>query len=254
MLKLTRPLVIFDIEATGIDIARDRIVELALVRLEPNGHEEIHEWRLNPQMPIPKEATAIHGISDADIAQAPTFAEIAPALAELLRGTDLGGYNARRFDVPMLECEFARVGMLPTPFDGALVVDAQEIFFHREPRTLIGAVRFYCNDDHHGAHGAKNDAVATWRVLKSQLERYSDLPRELDALIKVVGPKERFIDPTRRLKFDDQGDVVINFGTHRGEKLIEMVKTNRSYLQWMMSGEWHPKVIETLRQVLSEQQ
>ena len=205
-------------------------------------------------MPISREVTAIHGISDADVAQAPTFADLAPKLTELLRGVDLGGYNARRFDVPMLECEFARVGITPAPFDGALVVDAQEIFFQREPRTLTGAMRFYCNADHAGAHGAKSDAVATWRVLQSQLERYSDLPRELDELIKVVGPKERFVDPTRRFKLDEQGAVVMNFGPHRGERLTEIVKTNRSYLQWMMSGDWHPKVIETLRQVLSEQQ
>jgi DNA polymerase-3 subunit epsilon len=224
-----------------------------MVRLDPSGREDVYDWRVNPEMLIPREATAIHGISDLDVARAPTFAQLAPQLADLLTGTDLGGYNARRFDVPMLECEFARAGIQPAPFDGALVVDAQEIFFNREPRTLSGAVRFYCNDTHTGAHGARSDAVATLRVLRSQLERYSDLPRDLDGLIKVVGPKERFVDPTRRLKIDDQGDVVINFGTHRGEKLIEIVKTNRSYLQWMMSGDWHPKVIEALRVVLSEQ-
>ncbi len=250
-LQLRRPLVIFDIEATGTDVARDRIVEIALVRIEPSGAQSVKEWRMNPEMPIPPASTAVHGISDHHVKEAPTFRQLASELREHLSNVDLGGYNARRFDVPMLECEFVRVGMA-SPFDDALIIDAQEIFFSREPRTLVGAVRFYCQEDHIGAHGAKADAVATAKVLSAQLARYPDLPHELEALVKLVGPKERYVDPTQRFKLDERGEAVFNFGKYRGEKLAEMVRTNRDYLKWMLAGDWHPKVLDVLRKALEE--
>lgn len=252
LLQLERPLVFFDIEATGVDVMKDRIVELALVRLLPDGTQTVHEWRVNPEMPIPKEASAVHHISDADVATAPTFKQLVSSLIPLLTNVDLAGYNARRFDVPMLEAEFDRVGIRPAPFADAQIVDAQEIFYQREPRTLAGALRFYCQEELQGAHGARQDTLATVKVLQGQLDKYADLPRTVGALVKVVQPKERFVDPTRRLVMNENGEVLINFGHHRGSKLSDMARNNRGYLEWILSGDWHPKVHDAVKAALNQ--
>lgn len=252
LLQLERPLVFFDIEATGIDVMKDRIVEIALVSVMPDGSQTVHEWRVNPEIPIPKEATAVHHITDADVATAPTFRQLASTIAPLLKNVDLAGYNARRFDVPMLEAEFDRAGMRPAPFDGANIVDAQEIFYQREPRTLAGALRFYCAEELVGAHGAREDTIATLKVLEGQLAKYGDLPRTVDALCRLVQPKERFIDPTRRLVMNESGDVLINFGHHKGSKLSDMAKNNPGYLEWILSGDWHPKVHDAVKAALKQ--
>lgn len=250
-LKLTRPLVVFDLEATGIDTQRDRIVELAAVRITPEGTQKCYEWRINPEMPIPPGATAIHGITDADVASAPRFRDLVPELGALFSGVDLGGYNARRFDVPMLECEFARADVRPAPFEGALVVDPQEIFYLKEPRTLTAAVRYYCNEELQGAHGARADAQAAAKVLYAQLGRYQDLPRDLATLIELTKPKDRYVDPTRKLALNGAGEPVINFGQHKGARLADLAKTKRDYLLWMLNGEWHPKVIEAVKAAIA---
>lgn len=252
VLALSRPLVVFDIEATGKDPVTDRIVELAVVILKPDGSEVVKDWRINPTIPIPNEAAQIHGITDADIANAPTFASLAPMLMSIFSGCDVSGFNARTYDVPMLECEFARAGIAPSPLANARIVDSKEIFHKKEPRDLSAAVRFYCKEELVGAHGAKADAIATAKVLMAQLARYEDLPRTVEALDLLFKPKENFVDPTRKLRFDDAGEAMINFGQHRGVRLSALAKDKREYLEWIMQGEWHPKVKEAVKAALDK--
>lgn len=251
-LQLSRPLVVFDLEATGVDPAVERIVELAVVIMKPDGTQIVRDWRINPTIPIPKQATAIHGISDADVASCPTFAELVPTFVSVFTDVDVSGFNARGFDVPMLECEFARAGVEPSPLSLARIVDSKDIFHQREPRDLSAAMRFYCKEELVGAHGAKADAIAAGRVLMAQLERYSDLPATVDGLADLFAPKERYVDPTRKLRFDEQGEPVINFGLHRGTKLSDLVQKKRDYLEWMLQGEWHPKVKECVKATLEK--
>jgi DNA polymerase-3 subunit epsilon len=229
---------------------RDRIVELSAVTLMPSGEQRVKTWRVNPQMPIPPTATAVHGISDADVKACPTFSALAPTLVSVFSGCDLGGYNARTFDVPMLEVEFDRVGVKPSPVADACIVDAKEIFHGKEPRDLAAAMRFYCNEPLVGAHGAEADALATAKILLAQLARYSDLPRDVDALERAFLKAERFVDPTRRLRMDEQGRVVVNFGQHKGTLLNDLAMKKRDYLEWMLDGEWHPRVKEAIRNAL----
>jgi DNA polymerase-3 subunit epsilon len=207
---------------------------------------------LNPQIPIPPAATKIHGISDADVATCPTFAQLAPTFVSIFQGADVSGYNARGFDVPMIECEFARAGVNPSPLAGAKIVDSKEIFHSKEPRDLSAAMRFYCKAELVGAHGAKADALAAARVLMAQLDHYPDMPQSVDALAELFQPKERFVDPTRKLRFDDAGEAVINFGQHRGVRLVDLVVKKRDYLEWIMQGEWHPKVKDAVKAVLDK--
>ena len=252
VLALSRPLVVFDIEATGRDPVMDRIVELAVVILKPDGTQVVKDWRINPTVAIPHEASLIHGIYEADIAQAPTFATLAPMLMSIFSDCDVSGFNARTYDVPMIECEFARAGITASPLAGARIVDSKEIFHKKEPRDLSAAVRFYCKEEPVNAHGAKADAMATAKVLMAQLERYDDLPRTVEALDVMFKPKENFVDPTRKLRFDEAGEPIINFGQHRGVKLTTLAKDKREYLEWIMQGEWHPKVKEAVRAALDK--
>ncbi|MCC6809922.1 MAG: 3'-5' exonuclease [Deltaproteobacteria bacterium] len=249
-LQLSRPLVVFDLEATGRDPFNDRIVELGVVIVKPDGQQFVRDWRIHPTIPIPPEVTLIHGITDQDVVGCPTFAELVPTLISIFTDVDVSGFNARGFDVPMLDCEFMRAGVSPSPLEQARIVDSKEIFHSKEPRDLSAAVRFYCKEELVGAHGAKADALAATKVLLAQLDRYPDLPRSVDALVPLFQPKERYVDPTRKLKLDDKGEAMINFGQHRGTKLTELVEKKRDYLEWIMQGEWHPKVKEAVKAVL----
>ncbi|MDM7914436.1 MAG: 3'-5' exonuclease, partial [Candidatus Eisenbacteria bacterium] len=197
-LNLDRPLVFLDTETTGTDLNQDRIVQIALVKLYPDGRREEFESLVNPEMPIPREAQAIHGITDGDVALAPPFRRIAPTIALFCRGCDLAGFNLGRFDVPLLRAEFQRAGHA-WDLDGVRVVDVQRIYHAMEPRDLSAARRYYCGCEHEGAHGAMADTRVTLEVLLAQLERYPDLPRDvagLDARFNL--PDDRFLDPTRK--------------------------------------------------------
>jgi DNA polymerase-3 subunit epsilon len=249
-LQLSRPLVVFDIEATGVDPVMDRIVELAVVIVKPDGSQIVRDWRVNPTIPIPPAATAIHHITNEDVAACPTFAELAPTFVSVFSDSDVSGFNARGFDVPMLECEFARAGVEPSPVANARILDSKDIFHAKEPRDLSAAMRFYCREELVGAHGAKPDAIAATRVLMAQLERYPDLPQSVDTLAELFVPKERFVDPTRKLRFDTDGGAVINFGQHRGVRIDELAQKKRDYLEWMLQGEWHPKVKAAIKATL----
>jgi DNA polymerase-3 subunit epsilon len=235
--KLDRPLAAFDIEATGATPRADRIVELAITRIHPDNHRDTHVYRVNPGMPIPPEATRIHGITDADVAGSPLFAAIARDVLALLENCDLAGYNVERFDIPMLQEEFIRAG-LRFELEGRRVIDAQRIYHRRVPRDLTAALAYYCNEMHIDAHGAEADVLATIRVLEAQLDRYPDLPRDLDALHDYCNPRDpSWADRTGKLKWAD-GVVVLNFGKKKGMPLRELVRDDPGFVRWMLRSDF----------------
>ncbi len=235
--KLERPLAIFDIEATGISPRSDRIVELAVARVMPDGARRDVTYRINPGMPIPPEATAIHGIRDADIAKCPSFGELADEIASALDGCDFGGYNLLRFDIPMLVEEFRRAGRT-FDVDGRRVIDAQRIFHTREPRDLTAALAFYCGEMHLDAHGAAADVDATIRVFQGQFQRYRDLPRDIVALDALCNPHDpAWADRTGKLKWQN-GEIVVNFGRNAGTLLRELVAREPRFIEWLLRNDF----------------
>ena len=226
-LQLDRPLVVFDIESTGVNARQDRIVELAAIRIEPDGTETEKCWLLNPGVPIPPETTAIHGISDEMVK--------AEDIAAFFKDCDLSGFNSDRFDVPCLEEEFARVGMNFGACDRRHV-DVQRIFHKREPRDLTAAVRFYCGRDHVGAHGAGADARATLDVLKAQLEKYGDLPKTTAELDEYLVPRDPLnADRTGLIRWQN-GQWCINFGKKKGASLKDLFLHEQNFLKWFVKG------------------
>lgn len=250
-LHLTRPLVVFDLETTGIDVEKDRIVQIALIRVEPDGERTDWESLVNPEQPIPPEATAIHGISDADVSDAPTLSQLRGEVERILEGADLAGYNSVRFDQPLLEQELARAG---SEFDltGVRHLDAMRIFHTMERRDLGAAFRFYCDKELVGAHGALPDASATLEVLDAQIARYDEVPADVDALHKFCNPDEgKWVDRTRKLKFDDKGEAVFTFGKLRGQALRAVVQNDRGYLEWMLNKDFSEELKGILRDALA---
>lgn len=236
-LKLTRPLAMFDIEATGPNARTDRIIELAIIRLMPDGQRQTFCWRINPQRPIPAEASAVHKIFDKDVADCPTFLHKAPEIAAAFDNSDLAGFNALRYDIPMLAEEFIRAGQ-PFSFEGRKVVDAQRIFHRKVPRDLTAALAYYCGELHVDAHGAAADALATLQVLEAQLERYTDLPRDPDGLDAYCSPKHPdWVDRTGRLKWQN-GEIVLNFGKRQGEPLRRIAREDSSFIAWMLRSDF----------------
>ncbi|TVP73397.1 MAG: 3'-5' exonuclease [Gemmatimonadales bacterium] len=231
---LERPLVFFDLETTGLRVEQDRIVELAIIRLSPGGDLLERVRRFNPGIPIPAEASAVHGITDADVADKPPFASRARSLADLLEPCDLAGFNVRRFDLPMLLAEFDRAGV---SFDARSrrVVDVQMIFHREEPRDLSAAVRFYLGRELEGAHSALADIRATAQVLGAQMERYGHLPRDLEGLhdyCDEVRPFETALD--RWFEAGEDGALRFRRGKHTGVPLAEVARAHPDYLQWML--------------------
>ena len=238
-LRLERPLAVFDLETTGVSAVTDRIVEIAIVRLEPDGSRRTLNWRVNPGVPIPPGASAVHGITDADVADCPPFAELADAVTEALSGCDLGGFNCARFDVPLLRAEFARVGRSFPPTD-ARVVDAHVIFLRKEPRDLGSAVRRYLGREHVGAHGAEADAEATADVLLAQVAQYSDLPETVAELHELLRD-DRYLDPDRRLAWRE-GEAVFAFGKVNGRSLRDVARTDAGFLRWILAKDFSPEL------------
>ncbi len=236
-LNLKSPLVFFDLETTGLNTTRDRIIEISLLKVYPNGKEEVKTRRINPEMPIPPESTAIHGIADEDVKDCPTFKQIAKSLADQLEGCDLAGFNSSRFDVPMLAEEFLRAGV---DFDMSRrkFVDVQIIYHKREPRTLEAAYAFYCDKQLDNAHSAESDTRATYEVLKSQLDYYPDLANDIDALSKEYSSFNDNVDLAGRMIYDEKGVEVFNFGKHKGKPVEEVLKNEPSYYAWMMDGDF----------------
>lgn len=235
-LKLTRPLVFFDLETTGTNISTDRIVEISLVKLMPDGTILEKTRRLNPEMHIPEAATEIHGITDEDVAQMPTFRQVGNSLAQLLAGCDIAGYNSNRFDIPLLDQEFERA-KIDFDLSKARMIDVQTIYHKKEPRTLVAAYRYYCGKELEGAHGALADTKATMEVLLAQLERYDDVPCEVGALAEYASPN-RNVDIMGRLIFDEKGREIINFGKYKGQVAEEILAKEPGYYSWIMQGDF----------------
>lgn len=249
--RLQRPMVFFDLETTGTDLSKDRIVEIALVRVDVDGTQERFQSRVNPEMPIPPGATAVHGIRDEDVRFEPRFRHIAVEVAWRFRGADVSGYNIRRFDVPMLEMEFARAGV-SSPFAGARIVDSYELFMKLVSHSLDGAVKFFCGRPHENAHAAMSDVMATMEVLAGQLEKFPELPGDVDALAAFAAPKDadKFVDPLGKLIRNGDGEPAINFGRYKGKSLREMARADADYLRWMLSKDFHPVVVRSIQDVL----
>jgi DNA polymerase-3 subunit epsilon len=236
-IPLERPLCIFDIESTGISPRADRIIELAMIRVDPDGTETTRDWLINPGMPIPVESTAIHGITDEIVRDCPTFAAIAADVRAFIGDSDWGGFNVARFDIPMLVEEFARAGV---GFDAESrrILDAQRIFHTREPRDLSAALAFYCGRSHTDAHGAIADTRATLDVIRGQFARYSDLPHDLETLDRQLNPRDPFnVDRSGRLRWVE-GEVTINFGKKKGARLRDLVRDDPSFVKWIIRSDF----------------
>jgi DNA polymerase-3 subunit epsilon len=236
-LELQRPLVVFDLETTGTDPMRDKIVEIALLRVEPDGGRKTVAHRINPERPIPADATAIHGIRDEDVRSAPVFRHLAREILDVLRDADLAGFNVRRFDVPLLDREFRDCG-LDLALSGRRIVDAMTIFHKKEPRDLSAAVRFFLGRDHAGAHGAEADVAASFEVLESQLARYPDLPRTVEALDAYCFPvPQGAVDRGGKFVLRE-GEVIFAFGRQKGRALREVARAQRDYLEWILKQDF----------------
>ena len=247
-LKLKRPIVFFDLETTGVDTAVDRIVEISMVKIGVDGEKQVKTRRINPEMPIPAEATEVHGITDEDVAGEPTFKQIAKSLAQFIEGCDFGGFNSNRFDLPMLVEEFLRAGV-DVDFKNRKFIDVQNIFHKMEQRTLVAAYKFYCDKDLTDAHSAEADTRATYEVLKAQLDRYSELQNDVAALAEFSSRGET-VDYAGRIVYNDKGEEVFNFGKYKGVKVSEVFQREPSYYDWMMNGDfplYTKKVITEIR-------
>ncbi len=235
-LQLKRPIVFFDLETTGLDVVKDRIVEIALLKVHPDGTEETLHTLVNPGMPIPQTSTAVHGISDADVADKPTFEEVGKRVVAFIENCDLGGYNCNRFDVPLLAEELQRVG-IPVDFSRRKVVDVQVIYYKQEPRTLTAAYQYYANKPLDGAHSADVDTMATYEVLKGQLKMYSDLPSDVESLSDYTKQMDT-VDLGGRMVYDESGTPCFNFGKYKGQPVVEVLRKDPGYFGWMMNGEF----------------
>ena len=235
-LNLKNPLIFFDLETTGINIVKDRIVEISYLKVMPNGDEESKTRRINPEMPIPPESTAIHGISDEDIKDAPTFKMIAKSLAAQIEGCDLAGYNSNRFDIPLLAEEFLRsevdIDLMKRKF-----VDVQTIFHKKEQRTLSAAYKFYCEKELDNAHTAEADTKATYEILKSQLDRYDDLQNNVDFLSEFSCFGNN-VDFAGRIVYNEKKQECINFGKYKGRLVEEILREDPGYYGWIMGGDF----------------
>ncbi len=235
-LNLTKPICFFDLETTGTDIGKDRIVEICILKIFPNGNKESKTWLVNPTIPIPAETTAIHGISNEKIANEPTFATLAPTIHNMIKDSDLGGFNSDRFDIPLLAEELLRAGV---DFDmkGKVSVDVQTIFHKKEERTLGAAYQFYCQQSLENAHTAEADTVATYEILKAQLDRYPDLVNDIKSL-SAFSTRKKNVDFAGMIAFDKDDQEIFTFGKHKGQKVAKILETEPSYFNWIQNADF----------------
>ncbi|GAB3351365.1 3'-5' exonuclease [Arachidicoccus ginsenosidivorans] len=249
-IELLKPIAFFDIESTGINPATDKIVELAIVRIEPTGEKSRLRRLVNPGMPIPKESSDIHGITDEMVKDAPLFKEIAAEVVRFLDNCDLGGYNSNRFDVPLLVEEYLRAGVTFSLSDRKLL-DVQKIYHKMEPRTLSAAYQFYCNKNLEDAHSATADVEATWEVLQAQIDKYPNIGHSLNSILQFTG-EDKIVDMARRFVFKGE-EIIFNFGKYKGKAAHLVFREEPQYYDWMMRGDFplHTKQVisEIFRQV-----
>ncbi len=248
MLQLTKPLAVIDVEATGINLSTDRIIEIAIVKILPDGKKTIKRKLINPEMPIPAVVTDIHGITDEMVKDAPTFRQVANEIRQFIDTADIAGYNSNRFDIPILVEEFLRVSL---DFDmrNRRLVDVQKIFHTMEQRTLAAAYKFYCNATLENAHSAEADANATWEVLQSQVQRYPQLGLTVDSILKCIG-EENTVDFARRMVLEN-GREIFNFGKHKGRVVTDVLKAEPQYYDWMMKGDFPLHTKQKLTEVFN---
>jgi DNA polymerase-3 subunit epsilon len=251
-LKLTRPLVSFDVETTGLDVNTDRIIEIACVKLHRDGRRECLTRRVNPERPIGAQATAVHGISDADVADAPTFAMLADTLLAFLRGCDLTGFNIEQFDLPLLTREFGRAG-IAFPTEPLHIIDSWRIFLRNEPRDLRAAFRFYCGGELINAHSAEADAVAAADILLAQVQRYADVPTDVLELHAYCHPsRPDWVDPDGKIVWRDE-EACLSFGKHKNKSLKLLAGEEPDYLKWIATANFSDHVIKLVRAALDGQ-
>jgi DNA polymerase-3 subunit epsilon len=235
-LNIQKPLAIFDLETTGLDISVDRIVEIAILKVSPDGKEEKYEKRINPKMSISEESTSIHGISNDDIKDCPTFSDLADEIAEFIGDADLAGFNSNKFDIPLIAEEFLRVKH-PFKTGDRKFVDVQNIFHKMEQRTLVAAYKYYCNKDLTNAHSADADVIATYEVLKAQVERYDEVKNDIDFLAEFsTQNKNKILDFAGRIAENENGEAIYNFGKHKGKTIADIAETEPGYYGWMLNG------------------
>lgn len=251
-LSLERPLAIFDLETTGTNITSDRIVEIAIIKVQPDGTEENYCKRVNPEMPIPLIVSEIHGIYDRDIQDSPTFKELANEIVAFIGDADLAGYNSNKFDIPVLAEELMRAG---SAFDISKrkFVDVQNIFHKMEQRTLSAAYLFYCNKTIENAHNALYDAKATWDVLKAQIERYPDVKNDVNYLSEFSkAGNYNLLDFAGRLAIDDKGEAIYNFGKHKGKTIKQVAQIEPGYYGWMLDADFPLYTKQCLRREMEK--
>ncbi|MEP7230427.1 MAG: 3'-5' exonuclease [Ginsengibacter sp.] len=247
-LLLQRPLAFIDLETTGVNLATDRIVEIAIVKVLLDGTKLVKQKIINPQIPIPKSSSDIHGITDDKVKDAPTFKEVANELKQFIDTADLSGYNSNRFDIPLLMEEFLRAG-ITIDMTNRKMVDVQHIFHMMEKRTLGAAYKFYCEKELEGAHSAEADATATWEILGAQLQRYTNLGNTLETILQFTG-EEKFVDFARRFIMENDVEV-FNFGKHKGRPVCEVLKAEPQYYDWMMKGDFPLHTKQKLTEILN---
>lgn len=235
-LNLKRPICFFDLETTGTDVAKDRVVEIAILKIFPNGNKESKTWLVNPEMVIPEEVIAVHGITNEKVANEPTFKELSKEIFNLIKDSDLAGYNSDRFDIPLLAEEMLRADI---DFDmkNRVSIDVQTIFHKKEKRTLSAAYQFYCNKNLEDAHSAKADTMATYEVLKSQLERYEDLSNDIKNLSEFTKRKNS-ADFAGYIVFNKDNEEVFSFGKHKGKKVEDVMEQEPGYFGWLLNADF----------------
>jgi DNA polymerase-3 subunit epsilon len=246
-LNLTRPIAFIDLETTGINLGTDRIVEIAIVKVMPDGTRLVKRKLINPEMPIPPQSSEVHGITDDMVKDAPTFKQASNEIRQFIENCDLAGYNSNKFDIPLLVEEFLRSGQ-DFRTDGRKLLDVQKVFHIMEPRTLSAAYKFYCNKELEGAHSAEVDASATWEVLEAQIAKYPQIGNTVESIVKAVGEDE-IVDFARRMVYQD-GKIVFNFGKHKGKVVEEVLRVERSYYDWMMQGDFPQHTKQKLTEIL----
>lgn len=235
-LKLIKPIVFFDLETTGVNIAKDRIVEISILKVFPNGNKESKTWLVNPEITIPKESTAVHGITDEKVAQEPTFKELAFEVNKMIAGCDLAGFNSNRFDIPLLAEELMRVG-IDFDMQDRKAIDVQVIFHKKEQRTLGAGYQFYCGKELEGAHGAEADTNATYEILLAQVDKYGDIGNTVDALSEYSTHGER-ADFAGFILMNDKKQEIFSFGKYRGRTVEEVYKENPGYHNWIQNADF----------------
>lgn len=251
MLKLTKPLCFFDLETTGVQVASDRIVEISILKVFPNGNKESLTLRVNPEMPIPAETTAIHGISDEMVANEPTFKELAPRIYTMIKDSDLAGFNSNRFDIPLLAEELLRAEI---DFDlkKAMAIDVQTIFHKMEKRTLEAAYMFYCDKTLVDAHSAEADTLATYEVLKAQLGRYEELENDVTFLSQFSKHKD-FADFAGYISYNKKREEVFAFGKHKGKRVVDVLEKEPGYFGWLLNADFPRYTKRVLTRIRLEQ-